>query len=303
MKSLDFGRCALGICAAAAMLAGCGGSQPPIGAPLVSNAAGAYSHHHTFRYTGAKQVFIVPGNVTEIHVVALGGNGGGCSSGSCYGGYGGRVSADIPVTPHQRLAVFVGGDATDGGFNGGGKGVVGGYGGGGASDVRSGGHALADRILVAGGGGGAGGNSDGSGDIGGGSGGGLTGGDGDGGSSGANGGGGGGGTQSTGGTGGHGGYGDMGEGAPGHDGHFGKGGAGGAGCARGSCYENGGGGGGGGGYYGGGGGGAGGTNTASDSGYGGGGGGGSSYAEPSATNVRFWQGWTATKDGLVVFRW
>jgi len=33
MKNLDFGRCALGICAAAAMLAGCGGSQPPIGAP------------------------------------------------------------------------------------------------------------------------------------------------------------------------------------------------------------------------------------------------------------------------------
>jgi len=31
MKSLDFGRCELGICAAAAMLAGCGGSQPPVG--------------------------------------------------------------------------------------------------------------------------------------------------------------------------------------------------------------------------------------------------------------------------------
>ena len=33
MKSLDLGSCELGICAAAAMLAGCGGSQPPIGAP------------------------------------------------------------------------------------------------------------------------------------------------------------------------------------------------------------------------------------------------------------------------------
>jgi hypothetical protein len=32
MKSLDFRRYALGICAAAALLAGCGGSQPPIGA-------------------------------------------------------------------------------------------------------------------------------------------------------------------------------------------------------------------------------------------------------------------------------
>ena len=33
MKSLGFGRCALCNCAAAAMLAGCGGLQPPIGAP------------------------------------------------------------------------------------------------------------------------------------------------------------------------------------------------------------------------------------------------------------------------------
>jgi len=33
MKSVDFGRCALGTCVAAAMLAACGGSQPPIGAP------------------------------------------------------------------------------------------------------------------------------------------------------------------------------------------------------------------------------------------------------------------------------
>jgi hypothetical protein len=33
MKSLEFGRCALSIGVVAAMLAGCGGSQPPIGAP------------------------------------------------------------------------------------------------------------------------------------------------------------------------------------------------------------------------------------------------------------------------------
>jgi hypothetical protein len=35
MKSLDFGRCALCSCVAAAMLAGCGGSQPMTGAPSV----------------------------------------------------------------------------------------------------------------------------------------------------------------------------------------------------------------------------------------------------------------------------
>jgi hypothetical protein len=33
MKSLNFRGCALS-CAAAAMFAGCGGSQPPIGAPV-----------------------------------------------------------------------------------------------------------------------------------------------------------------------------------------------------------------------------------------------------------------------------
>jgi hypothetical protein len=33
MENVDFGGCALGMCIAAAMLAGCGGSQPPIGAP------------------------------------------------------------------------------------------------------------------------------------------------------------------------------------------------------------------------------------------------------------------------------
>ena len=33
MTIIDFSRCALMSCAAAAMLAGCGGSQPPIGAP------------------------------------------------------------------------------------------------------------------------------------------------------------------------------------------------------------------------------------------------------------------------------
>jgi hypothetical protein len=35
MKSLNLGRYALYSCVAAAMLAGCGGSQPPIGVPGV----------------------------------------------------------------------------------------------------------------------------------------------------------------------------------------------------------------------------------------------------------------------------
>lgn len=58
------------------------------------------------------------------------------------------------------------------------------------------------------------------------------------------------------------------------------------------------------GYYGGGGGGAGSSFENDCSAAGGGGGGGSSYAEPSATSVRFWQGWKNRKpNGLVVFTW
>jgi hypothetical protein len=83
-----------------------------------------------------------------------------------------------------------------------------------------------------------------------------------------------------------------------------NGGHGGASCqGSGDCGFNGGGGGGGGGYYGGGGGGAGGGSSDYGS-NGGGGGGGSSYAESSATNVRFWQGWKkSAHNGLVVFSW
>jgi hypothetical protein len=45
MKSLDFGRYALISCVAAAMLAGCGGSQPPIGAPGAMQPTTASATH------------------------------------------------------------------------------------------------------------------------------------------------------------------------------------------------------------------------------------------------------------------
>jgi hypothetical protein len=41
----DFSRSAFGICAAAAMLAGCGGSQPPIGAPGAMPQSSANATH------------------------------------------------------------------------------------------------------------------------------------------------------------------------------------------------------------------------------------------------------------------
>ena len=49
MKSLDFGRYALGICSAAARLAGCGASQPPIVAPGAmpqGSAVATHASHH-----------------------------------------------------------------------------------------------------------------------------------------------------------------------------------------------------------------------------------------------------------------
>ena len=45
MKSLDFGRYVLGGFAAAAMLTGCGGPQPPIGAPGTMPQSRAIATH------------------------------------------------------------------------------------------------------------------------------------------------------------------------------------------------------------------------------------------------------------------
>ncbi len=268
----------LGLSAAVATLFGCGGLQPPIGAPGTSGTEKVSSRHLTFRYTGTKQSFVVPTGVESITVVARGAGGGknGYLQG---GGRGGRVDATVPVTPGETLAVFVGGEGLQpaGGFNGGGNGGGGdqydeAYGGGGASDVRRGGDSRRDRVMVAGGGGGQGGLDDrycttiGQG--------------GNGGGSTARSGqmgytprcypsasglwpgyGGTGGTQRTGGAGGIGGGGYAGDsGNPGQPAVRGRGGAGGYGCVRSSCYTGpgGSGGGGGGGYFGGGGGGVGG---------------------------------------------
>ncbi|MEL6866666.1 MAG: glycine-rich protein, partial [Bacteroidota bacterium] len=86
-------------------------------------------------------------------------------------GYGGRVEATLSVSPGDTLNIYVGarGDGYNepggygtraGGWNGGGNSNS--YkagGGGGATDIRIGGQALTDRVLVAGGGGGSGGSS------------------------------------------------------------------------------------------------------------------------------------------------
>ncbi|WP_345257882.1 glycine-rich protein [Flaviaesturariibacter amylovorans] len=126
----------------------------------------------TFNYTGGMQTFTVPAGVTSISIDARGARGGRGSEngGFVSGGGGGRVQATMSVTPGQVLNIFVGergygdpgcawGCSPHGpSFNGGAaaRGTQTG-GGGGATDIRLGGTALTDRVLVAGGGGGAGG--------------------------------------------------------------------------------------------------------------------------------------------------
>ncbi|MGB8150319.1 MAG: hypothetical protein WCE97_03885, partial [Candidatus Cybelea sp.] len=116
-------RRAFSICIAA-MLAGCGGSQPPIGVYGTTASTQAVSRDKVFKYTGGKQSFKVPADVTHVTITAYGAGGapgGNFASGDqALGGKGGDVTATIPVTPGERLAIFVGGKGEHGGFNGGG---------------------------------------------------------------------------------------------------------------------------------------------------------------------------------------
>ena len=110
----------------------------------------------TFNYTGAPESWTVPYGVTSATFNLYGAQGRGFGPGSsAQGGRGGWARATIPVTANSVVTFRVGGRgvANGGGYNGGGSG---GYGGGGATDIRIGGDALADRVLVAGGGGGGG---------------------------------------------------------------------------------------------------------------------------------------------------
>jgi hypothetical protein len=155
---------------------------------LAVTPAPALAASITFAYTGGAQSFTVPAGVTQITVTAAGGQGGpgvragsNCSLQTGCGGGGALVTATIPVTSGQTLDIMVGAAGTPGanggagGFNGGGAGgplvafiplSIGG-GDGGASDVREGGTALGDRVVVAGGGAGGGGYGGGSGGSGG----------------------------------------------------------------------------------------------------------------------------------------
>ncbi len=131
----------------------------------------------TFNYTGALQTWVVPNCVTQITVTLDGGGGGSgaesSNSSNDIGGLGGMVIGVLTVAGGTTLDIYVGGQGANGsiaggglgGWNGGGDAQAGysgppwtyfGGGGGGASDIRIGGLALANRVVVAGGGGGAG---------------------------------------------------------------------------------------------------------------------------------------------------
>ena len=221
----------------------------------------------TFNFTGAQQSWVVPPCVTSINVTMAGADGGGTS-----GGNGATITGTIAVTPGQTLYIYVGGSGAcpGSGWNGGGNGQNANNtanrscGGGGATDIRIGGTGLANRVMVAAGGGGMGGGTQ---DAVGGAGGCATGTDG----TSPFGWGGGGASQSAGGS----------AGPPwitsGNSGTAGILGQGGNGATD-PCYNNSPGGGGGGGYYGGGGGG---SDCYDLVPYGGGSGGGGSSLIPS----------------------
>ena len=91
----------LGVCAAVAMLAGCGGRAGNGVVP--SNAIpNSFPYHKSFYYTGAAQDFKVPAGVRQVKVIARGAHG--AHSVASPEAYGGRVDAVIPVTPGEHLA-------------------------------------------------------------------------------------------------------------------------------------------------------------------------------------------------------
>jgi Glycine rich protein/RTX calcium-binding nonapeptide repeat (4 copies) len=155
---------------------------------MLALAAPASAATETFNFTGGAQTWTVPAGVAEATFDVYGAQGGGDPDNiAFFPGLGGRATATIAVTPGASIQVNVGGQGRlpggglhGGGFNGGGGGVPAGSGGaspggGGASDIRIGGTALTDRVLVAGGGGGAGNNTCGTPSVAGGRGGGLSG--------------------------------------------------------------------------------------------------------------------------------
>ena len=135
-------------------------------APFGSDSCNPVLGADTFNYIGAQQFFVVPSGVYSVNLDVYGAEAGTNQndSNNCagrIGGKGGYATGLLAVIPGDTLFVYVGGrgySGNDGGWNGGGLSCSNKLTcakGGGASDVRYGGVALTDRVIVAGGGGGA----------------------------------------------------------------------------------------------------------------------------------------------------
>jgi RTX calcium-binding nonapeptide repeat (4 copies) len=137
--------------------------------PTFADPPGAYS---SVAPGGYFYDWVVPAGITTATFQLYGGAGGDAGVGPVVGGNGGETVGTIAVQPGETLKIYVGGAA---GYDGPNQGGAAGYGycsvvdsanqrclgatGGGGSDVRQGGPALSNRVLVAGGGGGAGGTN------------------------------------------------------------------------------------------------------------------------------------------------
>ena len=111
-----------------------------------------------FPFIGAEQIFTAPSDDTYF-IETWGAQGGNATvNGITEGGRGGYCSGNIFLTEGTVLYIYVGGqNGYNGGGAGGSSGSEAGKVGGGATDVRMGGNAISNRIIVAGGGGGCGG--------------------------------------------------------------------------------------------------------------------------------------------------
>jgi len=109
----------------------------------------------TIGFAGAPQAWTVPFGVHSVEFDLYGAAGTNNGNSGFVGGKGGRATATFQVSPGQVVHIYVGGTGgfLAGGWNGGGHAFAGG---GGGTDLRIGGTGLADRVLVAGGGGGVG---------------------------------------------------------------------------------------------------------------------------------------------------
>ncbi|MGZ6693676.1 MAG: hypothetical protein ACXVHQ_40605, partial [Solirubrobacteraceae bacterium] len=73
-------------------------------AGLVSSARAVVA---SFASTGAEQTFVVPAGISSVHIVAVGGKGGGGNPnlGASRGGAGGVATADLAVAGGETLYV------------------------------------------------------------------------------------------------------------------------------------------------------------------------------------------------------